>query len=449
MPGGVPLLGHVNEFRSRPLDLVLRGLDTGDIVEARLGPRRCWFINHPDLIREVLVTRRELFTKQTRGYRTLRLVLGDGLVTSEGDLWRRQRRIAQPVFLRKSIAGFAETMASCTADLASVWRAQPGGTFDVAGDMMQLTLRIAGLTLISQEFGDSSGPIAEAVTAVLESFTRLATSALPYPERWPFPSNRRFARAEKLLDTLVRDIIAERRAAREATGELESAADLMDLLMAARDPETGEGMSDDLLRDELLTALAAGHETTANALVWTLHLLSIHPEVQTRVADEIKSHLGDKPADAKSVMQLTYTSQVFQEALRLYPPVWLFGRQTSEALELGGVQLPGQSLVFISAWALHHDPRWWQDPERFDPDRWQPERLRAAKEAGRPKLAYIPFSAGQRKCIGDHFAKLEAMIVLAGLLGEFEVQPTRDVVTPEPQLTLRPLGGLPLKIVPR
>ncbi len=450
LSGALPLIGHVREFRAAPLPMFRRAAALGPLVRVRIGPRDAWVVNDPELVREVLVTRREAFTKQTRGYRALRLFLGDGLVTSEGDLWRRQRRIAQPMFLRKAVAGFGATMTACADEEATRWRALAAReeTTDAAADMMRLTLRIAGLTLVSRDLGDASGPIGQAVTTVLESFTRLATSPLPWPERWPSRQNRAFHKAVRRIDGLVREIIAERRQSEGASPGDAGAPDLLDLFMAARDPETGVAMSDDLLRDEILTMLAAGHETTANALAWTLHLLAERPDIQDEVAAEIAA-AGDLEGAALA-RALPLTDRVFTEALRLYPPVWLFARYVDRPETLGGVPMHPGSLAFFSPWSIHRDPKYWAEPDRFDPERWTSERVAARKREGQPREAFLPFSTGQRKCIGDHFAKLEALLLLASLLRDVRVAPGSErPVEPEPLLTLRPLGGLPLRLTLR
>ncbi len=438
---GGGLLGHVFFMRDDPLGTFLHAREAcGPIARVRLGPLTGFFLYEPADVERVLTTNAANYGKSTRGYDKLRLLLGDGLVTSQGEHWLRQRRIAQPAFLRKRVAGLADRMVDAAADMADAW-AEPaarGAEIDAHDAMNQLALRIAGETLFSTDVTGEAGEIGTSMLGVLTQFNRLVASPLPWPERWPTPANLRFWRGVRTLHRVVDGLIAERR------GRSEQPADLLGLFMDARDPETGEGMTDRQLRDEALTMLLAGHETTANGLSWTLHLLAQYPDAARRVEAELDRVLAGRLPTAADYGALTFTHQVVQESLRLYPPVWLLARRAMADDVLSGYHVPRGSLVFMSQYAIHRDPRLWSDPEGFDPDRFAPD----APAPGR--FAYFPFSRGQRQCIGDHFAQMEMVLVLATLLQRYRLAsvPGHPVV-PEPSVTLRPRDGLRMRLSPR
>jgi len=438
------LLGHLPAMGRDPLELFERAhRDVGDVVRMRLGPKQIVTLAHPELLHRVLVSERDQYIKQTRGYTMLRLILGDGLVTSEGGFWRRQRRIAQPAFRRKYIAGFANTMTTSARDMADRWQAvaDAGATIDVAAEMMQLTLRIAGETLFSRDLTGEAHELGAAVTTVLEAFSPLTQAPIPAPHMWPTPTAHKFRRGIKVLDRVVHQIIAERR----ATGE--PGNDLLGMFMASVDDETGESMTDKQLRDEVMTMILAGHETTANALAWTLYLLSKHPAVDRRVHDELAANVSDDNPAAGVMRAVPYTHQALQESMRLYPPVWVVGRSAVNDTELGGYRIPQGTYVYMPVWVMHRHPALWDNPEGFDPDRFAPDRVAARKALGVHKFAHLPFSGGQRKCIGDHFAKMESLLILAVLLQRFRLSlvPGQRVV-PEASITLRPRDGLHMRI---
>jgi len=417
----------------------------GPVVQLRAATVQLVTLVDPDDWQKVLVSEKDDFSKQTRGYEKLRLVLGDGLVTSEGSFWRRQRRIAQPAFHRRTIEGMAETFAGASLDLARSWQAaaERGAQLDVAAEMMRLTLRIVGLTMFSRDIRDEAGQIGDDLGVLLHEFSRVTQTPLPFPEYLPLPSSVRFWRSRGRLRAYVDAIIAERR----ASGA--SGTDLLGMLMETTDADTGERMTDAQLRDEVMTVLLAGHETTANALAWTLWLLSTHPQALAPVVAEIDAVVGDAAPSMAMLARLPQTAAALDEAMRLYPPVWLLGRMTERDTTLGGYHIPRGRLVFMSPWALHRSPTLWPDPERFDPTRFVADPV-TGKTRQVHKLAYAPFSAGQRKCIGDHFARMEALTALAVLLRRFELTLRPGwVVEAEPTLTLRPKGGLPMTLRPR
>lgn len=440
LPGG-GLMGHLPAIRRDVLGLFMRAMtEAGDRVRVRLGPVNAYFLFNPDDIERVLVTEAHKATKTTRGYRKLRLVMGQGLVTSDGDFWLRQRRIAQPAFARKSLTGFADTMAEAAEELVEAWAAPAaaGQTVDVATAMHRVTLKIAGLTLFSADLTAEAKVVGDALNAVLDRFKGLVTSAMPWPEYLPTPANFRFWRAKRTLDTTVRRIIAERRASGDP------GTDLLGMLMATRDADTGETMSDEQLRDEAVTMLMAGHETTANALAWMLYLLSGHPEIARKVEAEVDTVLGDRRPGLGDYKALAYTLQVVREAMRVYPPVWAVARMANEDIDLGDGVIPKGGYIMLAQYAVHRNPRLWDNPEAFDPDRFGPDQPAPGR------YAYFPFSRGKRQCIGDRFAEIEAVILLATFVRRyrFALEPGHPIVM-DPSVTLRPRYGLPMKLTPR
>jgi cytochrome P450 len=411
----------------------LEGLarDYGDVARLKIGPQHLVLVSHPDLIRAVLITEARRFAKGRGLDRTKRL-LGLGLLTSEGDFHLRQRRLAQPAFHKDRIATYADHMVARAEQVGNGWR--DGATIDLSREMMGLTLSIAGTTLFGADLQAETEEIGAALTEAFELF-RVAT--LPYAElldRFAFlPINRRFEAARARLDRTIYRIIAERRASGEDRG------DLLSTLLVARDAEgDGSTMTDLQLRDEILTILLAGHETTANALSWTFYLLAQHPQVEARLHAEVGAVLGQRRGTADDAGRLPYTRAVLAESMRLYPPAWTLGRKPLEDVMLAGYRIPRHALVLMSQWVVHRDPRWWPEPDRFDPERWAPE-----VQADRPKLAYFPFGAGTRVCIGEAFAWMEGIIVLATIAQRWmlRVVPGHPV-SPLPLITLRPRFGM-------
>jgi cytochrome P450 len=405
--------------------------DYGDVARIKVGPQHIVLVSHPDLIRTVLITDARRYAKG-RGLERTKRLLGAGLLTSEGEFHLRQRRLAQPAFHKERIAAYADVMRDRAQRTSESW--QDGQVIDVSHEMMRLTLEIAGTTLFGADLAAETEDISAALT---EAFALFRYSTLPYAELLDplefLPINRRFAAARARLDRTIYRIIADRRASGVDGG------DLLSMLLLARDTEgDGGAMTDLQLRDEALTILLAGHETTANALSWTFYLLAQHPDVATRLHAEIDTVLGDRPATADDATRLVYARAVLAESMRLYPPAWTVGRKPLEDVALGGYRIPRHSLVLMSQWVVHRDPRWWPDPERFDPDRWL-----ADAQASRPRLAYFPFGAGTRVCIGEAFAWMEGLVVLATLAKRWQLGLAGDQpVTPFPVITLRPRTGI-------
>lgn len=439
LPSG-HLLGHLLRFRDDPLALFEEGRALGDVVRMRVGPRMITVVYQPEAVHRVLVERMPFYTKRTRGYEMLRQLLGNGLLTSEGALWKRQRRIAQPAFQHRRLGGFATTMEQATEALAASWQgaAERGEVVDVAEAMNQLALKIAGETLFSLDISGESDAIGTALSGLLGGF--LATITNPLRQYLPFPSTFRYRKARRTLDALVYDIIARRRA------DPVEHDDLLGLFMSARDEE-GQGMSDEQLRDEVLTMLLAGHETTANALAWTFHHLSTNPEAAARLGAELDAVLPDGRFTLERYPALTYTQAVLDESMRLSPPAWVESRRAEADDEIGGYHIPRGSFVFLPQYAIHRHPAYWADPTRFDPDRFGPGPHLTPDGSPRPRGAFFPFGDGQRKCIGEHFAKMEARIILSILASRFTFTPVPGHrVETDPSVTLRPRGGLPLQL---
>lgn len=419
-------------FRRNPINFI-QGMarDYGDISYFRMGPQDVFFLNHPDYIKDVLVTHQQNFTKGRALQRSKRL-LGEGLLTSEGEFHRRQRRLAQPAFHRQRIASYAAVMTEYATRMSNNWR--DGETLDISREMMRLTLGIVGQTLFDADVEAEADEIREALTTIVKLFNAMLLPFSELLEKLPLPQKRRFERAKERLDTTIYRMIEERRRSGENQG------DLLSMLLHARDEEgDGRGMTDQQVRDEALTIFLAGHETTANAMTWTWYLLSENPDVEKKLHAEIDSVLADgRPPTFEDVAQLRYTEMVLAESMRLYPPAWAIGRLSINEHEIGGYVMPPRSLVLVSPYVMHHDARYYPDPERFDPERWTPE----AREE-RPQFSYFPFGGGARRCIGEGFAWMEGILLIATLAQHWRLRHVPDHrVALQPAITLRPKHGM-------
>jgi cytochrome P450 len=426
-------------FRRDPIKFIERmAREYGDISYFRMGPQDVYFLNHPDLIKDVLVTHQQNFTKGRALQRSKRL-LGEGLLTSEGDFHRRQRRLAQPAFHRRQITTYAEAMTTYAARMSDTWR--DGETLDIAHEMMRLTLGIVGKTLFDADVESEAEEIGDAMTDIVHLFNAMMLPFSELLEKLPLPQKRRFERAKQRLDATIYRMIEERR----RTGT--DGNDLLSMLLRARDEEgDGAGMTDKQVRDEALTIFLAGHETTANALAWTWYLLSEHAEVEERMHAEIDSVLEDgRLPTFEDVARLRYTEMVLAESMRLYPPAWALGRLSIGEHEIAGFVLPPRSLVLMSPYVMQRDERYFPDPTRFDPERWTPE----AREA-RPQFAYFPFGGGARRCIGEGFAWMEGVLLIASLAQRWRLRHVAShTVALQPAITLRPKGGMPMTLEKR
>ncbi len=417
----------------KPLEL-LPGLkrEYGDIALYHIARQPIVLVSDPDLIRDVFTTHARRFHKG-RGLERAKILLGEGLLTSEDDFHLRQRRLAQPAFHRARIATYGETMASYAERRTATWK--NGETLDVSREMAAYTLAVVGKTLFDADIESEAHEIGEALGAAIAVFN---FSVLPFGEllmKLPIPAARRFHRGRARLDATIYRMSAERRASGEDRG------DLLSMLLLAHDTEgDGTGMSDVQLRDEAMTLLLAGHETTANALTWTFYLLSQNPGAEAKLHAELDA-LGSAPLGADDVLRLPYTRAVIAESLRLYPPAWIVGRRVLDEYQLGPYTIAPRTIVLMSQWIVHRDPRWWPDAESFQPERWLPGG--SASNAERPKFSYFPFGAGTRVCIGEQFAWMEGILALGTMARKWKLRLAEGHrVVPQPIVTLRAKHGM-------
>jgi len=446
VPGPRPLLPGASflKFRRDPLAFFTSLQRTyGDIAAFSFGPQRVFLVSHPDWIEDVLVTSTKKFHKGVALQRAKRL-LGEGLLTSEGKAHLKQRRTIQPLFHRQHVQGFADAMVRH----ALRWRdtVRGGTTIDMASEMAGLTLAIVGDTLFSSDVQGDTGEVREALAAAFQTFDIAFLPGLEFFERLPLPAFTRIRSARERLDRVIHRVIEQRRQALDQPGGLspqESGRDLISMLLAARDPENpGEpGMSNEQIRDEAMTIFLAGHETTANAMAWTWHLLAGHRHVEAALHDELARVLDGRVPSVEDVPRLEYTRAIVAESIRLYPPAWTMGRRAIEPHTIGGHAIAPGSLVIMSQWVVHRDPRWWSEPDAFLPERWlgadTGNRAPGASHQGRPKYSYFPFGGGSRICIGESFAWTEAILLLATIAQRWKFT-AQGPVELEPRITLRP-----------
>ncbi|MFN0086639.1 MAG: cytochrome P450 [Blastocatellia bacterium] len=436
-PQGHWLLGHIGEFRRDALALLREAARSREkVLRYRLGPRAMHLVNDPEGVRRVLQENHQNYDKRTRSSSKIASVSGDSLLVSNGAFWLRQRRLMQPVFHHQRLAGFVRVMTEATTAMLDRARetAARGEPLEMASEMMHLTFTIVGRTLFSVDVGRDADEVESAMAVVLDHTYQRLERILDPPPSVPTPRNLRFRRALGEIDRIVYRIIAERRGV--------EANDVLSMLLGVRDEETGDGMTDEQLRDETITFLLAGHETTANALAWTWYLLSRHSEVERRLRDEVRDVLGDRAPGAEDLPRLQYVRQVIREAMRLYPPIWIIERRAIGPDEIHGVAIPAGSSVIVSPYALHRAPDLWTDPETFDPDRFAPGR-----EPDR--FAYIPFGAGPRLCIGNNFALMEAQVIVAMIARRYAVRlPAGQEVAARPGITLRPRDRMMMRLEP-
>jgi cytochrome P450 len=419
------------EIARNPLAMMLSmQREHGDIAHWRIGPQNLYLFSHPDLIRDVLVTNQKNFHK-SRGLERAKRLLGNGLLTSEGEFHLRQRRLAQPAFHRQRIAAYAVTMSDYAERTSSRW--SDGQTVDMHAEMMRLTLGIVSRTLFDADVESEAAEIGSALTHAFESFNLAMLPFTELLEKFPLPAVRRFNAARDTLDRIIYRMIEERRQSGEDRG------DLLSMLLLATDTEgDGSGMNDSQLRDEALTLFLAGHETTANALTWTWYLLSQHPEVEQRLHEEVDRVLTNRAPTFEDMSSLSYTRMVFAESMRLYPPAWAIGRRALEPFEANGFLIPRRSVVIMSQYIVHRDPRFFPEPERFEPERWTPEA-----QGSRPRFSYFPFGGGSRVCIGEQFAWMEGVLLVAALSRKWRMRlVTGHPVEVQTLITLRPKHGM-------
>lgn len=434
------LLGSASPMHRDPLGFLLETRRYGEVVGMRFVFSPAYLIYHPEDVKHVLQENHFNYNKDLFTYHVLNPVVGSGLLTNDGDSWLHQRRLMQPAFHRKRLATYATLMEEATESMLAGWQVHENAaeSLDIAEEMMHLTLRIVGQALFSLDLSQETSTVGQAVTTLVKLLGDYVYAPFP-PISVPTSRNRHMQAAIHELNTVVSTIIRERHELNTDTG------DLLSMLLAARDEETGEGMNDQQARDEVMTLLLAGHETTANTLIWTWYLLSQHPEVENRLHSELATVLGGNAPTVEQLPDLTYTWMVLQEALRLYPPAWILSRKALADDELGGYHIPQGSMVILSPYATHRHPDFWEQPEVFDPERFTPERV-----AARPHYAHFPFGGGPRLCIGSNFALMEAQLILATVSQRYQLRLMPDhPVVPEAKITLRPRYGMPMTVQQR
>ena len=414
-------------------------LEKGPLCYTTLLGKRIYFVNDAEYVKRILLDNVANYPKSVTYRNNLRPFLGDGLLISEGEFWKRQRRLAQPAFHLRRLRALAAAMSECAAKMAAGW--EHGRVIDVMATMNAVTMEIVAQTLFGADVSGEIAEVAEAMTVLQEQTGRVRLTAFfDLPEFITRPRGRRFSAAVATLDRIVNRIVAARR----ASGETRD--DLLSMLLEARDEDTGEGMTDRQLRDELVTLFLAGHETTALALTWSFHLLAQTPRAEATLQAEVDAALGDKPApDFDDLEKIPYARMVAEESMRLYPPAYVFSRRAAGDDRLGPYAVPAGAHIVISPYALHRRADYWPEPDAFWPERFAP-----GARTDRPKLAYLPFGGGPRVCIGNSFAMMEHAIVLAAAVRSWRLEaiPGREVRT-EPRITLRPRGGLPMHVLRR
>lgn len=430
-PKGLPILGNLRDFSSddRINQLEAWREEYGDIIHLKLLGRDAYMLTNPDDVYRVLVKDAKKLHKSPLVKRGLERAIGEGILLSEDDLHKRQRHLTQPAFHMQRISSYADTIVAYGRRMVAGW--QDGEQVDINEEMMTVTMQIIGKVLFDADVSDDAHDLGEAITVGIEAAMDKIRHVITLPTWIPTKKNRRHNGAFELLDKTIDEIIEARRATMEDKG------DLLSMLLLSVD-EAGERMNDKQVRDEAMTLFLAGHETTANALTWTLYLLAQHPEIIEKLTDEIDRVLGDRPATMADLRQLPYTEMVLKEGMRLYPPAWILTRLVMEPIEFERFTAEPNSILMVSQYLTHRDPAIWDDPLVFDPERFTPE---AEKE--RHKYAYFPFGGGPRVCIGNSFAMMEGQLLLATILQQHTVEliPDQEVV-PQPMITLRPRDGI-------
>jgi len=434
-PKGSLIMGVMRDFNRDTLGFVTRCRDYGDVVHTRFLWVRAYFLYNPDDIESLLTSNAKSYRKaqSLRSPFFYRLV-GNGLVTSEGEFWRRQRRLAQPAFHRQRISSYGDVMVQYAERAIAAWKS--GEKRDLARDMTRLTLEIVVKTLFNSDISNDADHIGAILSGLVKPFASQATLKWILDNRLPTPGHRRYFNAVSEIDRILFRIIAERRASGYDEG------DLLSMLLQAQDDD-GTQMSDAQLRDEVMTLFLAGHETTALALSWSWYLLATHPEIERKFHAELAAVLGGRAPAVSDLPKLKYTEMIAKETMRLYPPAYAVGREAIEETEIGGYRVPKGTQLFAFQWVTHRDSRYFVDPDEFKPERWE-------KGEQIPKYAYFPFGAGPRQCIGNYFAMMEIVLLLAtiGQRFRFKLDPDHKVEV-LPVLSLRPRNGIKVNIEPR
>jgi len=433
-PGRFPLVGHVPSLVRRPLQFVQEVRAYGSVAKIYIGVKPAFFVNDPELIRSVLVTRAKEFDKGPL-FANARAMVGNGVATSEGELHRRQRRMIQPAFNRSRIALYSQLMSELTTARMETWRAGQVLAMDV--EMADLALAVTARTMFSSSTDEEShAEVRRWFPIMMKGLFRRAILPAAFLGRLPTPGNRKFNQSLVRLQQVFSDIVAARR--REGGGTHD---DLLSLLLTARDPETGEPVPDQEIHDEIMTVMIGGVENTAAALSWAFYELGRHPEIEARIHAEVDAARAGQASLSEEAHKLEYTARFLKEVLRLYAP-WLITRRAISGLELGDARIPAGSSLYYSPYALHHDPLHYPDPARFDPDRWLPDRVQQ-------KSAFLPFGVGVHQCIGDSFAIMEMLTVMATVAGRWRLRPVAAAQVREiPAGAVHP-SELPMEVQPR
>ena len=435
-PRGLPILGSLIDVQKDYLGFMTRvAKQYGAVARYRLGNLTLYQVNSPEGVQHILQDKHHNYIKGEY-WDSLRQFAGNGLIVSEGAFWLRQRRLMQPVFHRQRIHQYGDVISEAIHDMLERWcfYAASRQSIDITREMTHLTMQVVTRALFSTQVSDEGNDISEAIATVLDHANYLFATPF-YPSlAVPTPRNRRVRRAMERIDQIIYKIIAERRQLGTHSN------DLLALLMEAKDEDSGEGMSDRQLHDEVLTVFVAGHETTSVALTWCLYLLSQHPEVERRLQGELDGVLGGRDPTVDDLPALTYTRQVLDETLRLYPAAWASNRNTLADDEICGYFVPANSVVVFSPYVIQHDPHLWEKPETFDPERFSPEHA-----GERHRFAYFPFGGGPHQCIGMGFAKVEAQLVLAAIMQRYRLKLVPGYTAElKPSITLHPKGGMPM-----
>jgi cytochrome P450 len=444
-PKGAPVVGSLLDLRSDVLGTMHRAmLEFGDVVRFAGGAGKfrveAYGLFGPEGAHHILAGGSATYGKSGEAFQEIRDLLGNGLLTSDGDEWRRQKRMVQPLFTHRRVAGYVPMMVEEAEGVVDRWRqaADAGDTVDLHGDMTRATLRVVGRALFGTDVDHAVSVLEDPVPYLSQRAIRRSMSPLKVPPTWPTPGNKRAARHQAAIYALVEDLIASRRATPSHD------EDLLTLLLGAQDPENGEGLTDVEVHEQALIFLLAGHETTATSLTFTLHLLGHHPEVQKRLHEEVDGVLGGRAPGLEDVRALPYTTMVIKEAMRLYPAAYSIARVPASDDTFEGFRIPAGTAVLASPWVTHRHPRHWEAPERFNPDRFTPER-----EAARHRYAYFPFGGGPRACIGQYFSMLEAVLIVSRLMQSYRVTSPNRPVELFTGITLRPAEAMPARIAPR
>ena len=436
-------LRSIRRFRRDALGYLTELARTyGDLVRFPFGPFQVYLVSHPDYVHQVYVEQASKFHKTRLFKQVLKPSVGNGLLTSDGEFWRRQRRMVQPAFHSKRVESYSGVMVDYTLRMLDGWAA--GQEREIHHDMMRLTMAIVGKTLFDADVSGEADRIGQAITTGIEIDNRKFNRLVQWPGWAPTPDNRKSKQALKVIDDTIMGFIRERRASGE--DKAGTRGDLLSMLLLAADEDgAGGGMTDKQARDEAFTLFAAGHETTANALAWTWYLLSQYPQVEARLHEELDAALGGRPPAVQDLARLPYTDWIVKESLRLYPPAWTTTREPQEDVVIGGYPIPKGSTIFLSQWVSHRDPRTFDQPERFVPERWAD-----GFEKQLPKGAYFPFAMGPRICIGNTFALMEARLVLAAMAQRYRLELLPgQTIAPQPLITLRPRDGIRMRVVGR